>query len=184
MTRLQQRPVHSHGPAATHTARDQHTRVTTDEEAASAATGESQDELSDWAYVSYVKVLPGRTEAVPASRAFVHQVFGAHPHLHDAKLIISELVTNATRHTKSQRPGGQVVVEIAYDGCTSRLAVIDDGGPITPNFNPPPPDELRVGSRGLVLVAAYAQRSGWHYGIDGRRVVWAQLGPHPAGSPT
>lgn len=144
-----------------------------------AATGESRAQLPEGDCVLYVKVLACGDHAVPAARAFARDVFGKHPHAHAAELIISELVTNAMRHTRSGLRGGQVVVEIAYYGDFAHLAVIDDGGPGTPNFAPLP-EGLAIGGRGLPLVAAFAEKTGWHRGIQGRRVVWAQLGALPA----
>ncbi|MER6298042.1 ATP-binding protein [Kitasatospora sp. NPDC001539] len=88
--------------------------------------------------------------------------------LDDVLLIVSELVTNALRHT-GERP---LLVLRAQDG---RVRVdVRDGDPRLPVRRLPEPGE--PGGRGLRLVSALADRYGAHPLPDGGKTVWAVVG--------
>ncbi len=88
----------------------------------------------------------------------------------NAQLVVSELVTNALRHTASTSVG----CELRIAGGLLRVAVASDGP--GPSRIPPRATETDEGGRGLFLVCALAE--GW--GIRPREageghVVWADL---------
>jgi anti-sigma regulatory factor (Ser/Thr protein kinase) len=57
--------------------------------------------------------VPGCVQSVPEARTFVDGILGpGHPRGDVARLLVSELVTNAVQHTWSRRPGGTVTVVV------------------------------------------------------------------------
>jgi anti-sigma regulatory factor (Ser/Thr protein kinase) len=118
--------------------------------------------------------IAGREASVPQARAFLDSTLGrGHPHGDVARLLTSELVTNAVLHTQSRRPGGTVtlvVIELA-DGI--RVEVADEGSagsvPVVRD------DVLADSGRGLFLVQSLADD--WGYLCDpSGTTVWFRLG--------
>ena len=119
----------------------------------------------------------GYTSAA-AARRFVAETFrhwGFHHLVDDACLVVSELVTNAVRHARSDiavalsRISGAVLVAVA------------DADPRPPTRRCPEPDE--VGGRGLQMVEALART--WDcMVVPGGKVVWADLALDEATPPT
>ncbi|MEO3812676.1 ATP-binding protein [Sphaerisporangium sp. B11E5] len=67
--------------------------------------------------------LPGRAESVKIARAYVRSVLyrTGRRHLGDVELLVSEIFTNAVRHSESgRRPDGVVTVRVYDDGATVR----------------------------------------------------------------
>lgn len=96
----------------------------------------------------------------------------------DAQLLVSELVTNAVRHTGSQ----QVGCEVRLSPGRLRLEVTDQGGGAQPFPTPAEetPDTDGENGRGLLLVSVLADA--WGIRTDGREddperghTVWAEL---------
>lgn len=99
--------------------------------------------------------VPGTERAAGHLRRWMRDLLGAgHPALEDAEQCLSEVVTNAVRHTVSGR-GGQVRVELGYSDRAVRVEVIDDGGS---EYVPRVRDMAETGEsgRGLRIVAALA----------------------------
>jgi anti-sigma regulatory factor (Ser/Thr protein kinase) len=93
----------------------------------------------------------------------------------NARLVISELVTNALRHTHSE----SVSCELRINGSLLRVAVSSEGA--GPCREPSQAGEEDEGGRGLLLVVALAK--GWGVRpIDAGRghTVWADLPLQPA----
>jgi len=108
---------------------------------------------------------PGLPEHVPGVRHWARAVAAAWgAHACDAGLVVTELVTNAIRHTRSGLPGGTVTVAIAggWDGVT--VHVHDLGADPRPERRPRlaavDGDGLADGGRGLLIVAAAGERWG------------------------
>jgi hypothetical protein len=112
---------------------------------------------------------PAERQAPRAARHFVADVLTrwGHPSrlLEDAKLVVTELATNAVRHGRSA-----FSVEIHPHGACVRLSVRDACGarPI-PRVNP-----TATSGHGLRLIDAIATRWGTEIAGDGK-VVWAEL---------
>ncbi|MDT0308704.1 ATP-binding protein [Streptomyces sp. DSM 44917] len=87
----------------------------------------------------------------------------------NAQLIISELVTNALRHTDSETVG----CELRITGSLLRVAV--DGAGRGPEARPARAGAEDEGGRGLLLVHALARGWGVRPGTAGGHVVWAEL---------
>ena len=94
--------------------------------------------------------------------------------MHDARLVISELVSNAITHSQSGQPGGTVAValEIAPHSGDVHIQVRDAGGPNTRAPTAHGPD--REHGRGLAIVTALAADWGTETGPAGR-ATWCRL---------
>ncbi|MGW4469540.1 ATP-binding protein [Nonomuraea sp. NPDC004354] len=114
----------------------------------------------------------GSAISVLEARRFVAAFLPTWPNLDDAILVVSELATNAVRHTNSGRPGGRFVVSLEIVDSTLGLSVQDEGGPRTPRLLPLSPTEM--GGRGLALVSGLSVKWGVA-GDDHGRTVWAVL---------
>jgi anti-sigma regulatory factor (Ser/Thr protein kinase) len=127
--------------------------------------------------VRAMATVPGCERSVPEARAFVDGVLGTgHPDRETARLLVSELVTNAIQHSESRRPGGTVSVIVADVPGGVRIEVTDEGSlrsvPVVRD------DPLAPDGRGLLLVATLAHD--WGYQRDGAgTTVWFRLGPLP-----
>ncbi|MEU8199645.1 ATP-binding protein [Streptosporangium sp. NPDC049046] len=120
--------------------------------------------------------LPGVAESVGAARRYVRGVLenSGRRDTYDAELLVSELVSNAVRHSESGRAGGLVTVVVANCGETIQIAVADKGSATCAPEIPAEPDEEAEGGRGLWLVSEVALSWGWHEGAAGR-IVWFRL---------
>ena len=119
--------------------------------------------------------------SVPAARRFLREtlcrygtqterVTGAES-VASAALMVSELVTNAVRHTQ-----GLLLLEITIHGETLHVAVVDDapGSPILPNPTLRNQDHYATNGRGLTMVDVLADRWGFTSG-DGCKTVWFEV---------
>ena len=79
-------------------------------------------------------IVAGRPERVAVVRAFAAALLGAqHPQADTVMLLVSEMVTNSIRHSKSGRPGQTVTVTFTRADGLLRVAVTDRGaasGPV------------------------------------------------------
>lgn len=111
----------------------------------------------------------GGFASAAAARRFVAETFrhwGLHHLVDDACLIVSELVTNAVRHARSD-----IAVALSRISGVVRVAVAD-ADPRPPTVRCPDPDE--PGGRGLQMVAALART--WDCeAVPGGKIVWADL---------
>ncbi|MFB9390455.1 ATP-binding protein [Streptomyces coeruleoprunus] len=118
--------------------------------------------------------LPARAESVSRARRLVSErllLWGIDEDVRDtAELVVSELFTNAVVHTGS----GRVVCELRDRGERLRIAVHDEGRPVTgPGLRTAEAEEC---GRGLLLVDAVSSAWGAHDARHGAgRVVWAEL---------
>jgi anti-sigma regulatory factor (Ser/Thr protein kinase) len=104
--------------------------------------------------------IPGREQSVPEARAFVGGVLGpGDPRSDVARLLVSELVTNAVQHTLSRRPGGTVTVVVIELAGSLRVEVIDEGS--ARNVPVVRDDMLATDGRGLFLVQSLADEWGF-----------------------
>jgi sodium/proline symporter len=114
--------------------------------------------------------LPREPAAVADARALTGRALaerGASPRLGEAaRLVVSELVTNAIRHGKGDP---RLRVRVASPHVV--IEVEDDSGHLPQRRFAMPDDE---GGRGLELVAMLAGRWGWRPTATGK-VVWAEL---------
>jgi anti-sigma regulatory factor (Ser/Thr protein kinase) len=115
--------------------------------------------------------IPTGLEAPSLARTFVSAWLGgsAHPSLHeDARLLVSELVTNSVRHA-GQPAGAPVRVRAAAANGVVRVEVEDDGQrPVRRRTR-----EGRTGGFGLELVEQLAAR--WGVSHANGTCVWFEL---------
>jgi anti-sigma regulatory factor (Ser/Thr protein kinase) len=119
--------------------------------------------------VEILRVAFGHDEPAAPVRRRVRAVLGDVPSadaVDDVLVVISELLENVTRHTlgggelRLVRRDGVIVVEV-HDDDTARPRLL-------------PPDDRRIGGRGLLVVAGMARR----WGVrpeDGGKTVWAEI---------
>jgi anti-sigma regulatory factor (Ser/Thr protein kinase) len=103
-------------------------------------------------------MFPGGDDQVPAVRGYIRALFREHSRLDDLLLILTELLTNALRHTRSGDKDGMVSLTVLDTDATTRFEVIDQGGESRPEPRADLPDDSESGY-GLGLVTFLA--SGW-----------------------
>nr|WP_043271472.1 ATP-binding protein [Streptomyces sp. CT34] len=120
--------------------------------------------------------MPARCTSVPEARRRVSTLlreWGAAEQVRDdVELVVTELFTNAVRHTDSEKVGCEVTVI----GAHIRIEITDEGGPgaAAPHAQPGSLDQ--EGGRGLFLVGALSDSWGTRSDVGGRgQVVWADL---------
>lgn len=125
----------------------------------------------------WCRSFPGARAQVSEARQFVASYLGDRRGADTAQLVVSELATNAIRHTRSGLPGGRFGVTLHAGSTLLILAVHDEGGPSTPH-QCEAEDEDQCG-RGLYLVETLSARWGVH-GDNASRTVWALIPLAPA----
>ncbi len=117
--------------------------------------------------------LPAAPEAVARARDALDELAPRVPaeRLPDLRLLVSEMVTNAVRHTGLDRPARVVLVIEECVGCV-RIEVHDDGPGFSAPAAPAPRGEGTSGW-GLYLVQRLAQRWGTEPAPDAH--VWFEL---------
>jgi serine/threonine-protein kinase RsbW len=116
------------------------------------------------------QVFGGTPEAVAAARAFTRDALGAVPALDDVVLLVSELCSNAIRHTASGH-GGTFEVAISVGRGGVQVSVRDEGSDQQPVVRPTEP--CAAGGRGLQLVRELADSWGYRGDRAGRVVFFA-----------
>ena len=143
-------------------------------------------------------VLPGLAGQVPGVRRWAQAVAAAWGAAADqVGLVVTELVTNAIRHTRSGQPGGVVMVAVAggWDGVTVHVHDLGASGGQVPRPRPAGGNRLADGGRGLPIVAAISGQWGtvpaawcpvWGPGepaeptaVVGGRCTWCYLASRP-----
>jgi serine/threonine-protein kinase RsbW len=123
---------------------------------------------------------PGNAEAVGQARGFVRAVLGGEwPGISDVVLMVSEIASNAVRHTASGDDGWFDLAVMA-SGCMVRVEISDRGSSSEPRI---PENSQRsgvpTGGRGLHLVDALSDRWGSR-GDELGRTVWFEVTAKPA----
>ncbi|MFI0419256.1 ATP-binding protein [Spongiactinospora sp. 9N601] len=134
--------------------------------------------------------LPGTSENAGVARELLRGLWRANPHLNsgildDLLLMVSELFSNAVRHTSSGEPGGRVGLVIAANEKWVRVEVTDEGSRSVPRAAGKATEDeaMEQGGWGLALVGMRADT--WGHGPRGNgRVVWFEKGSNEgAGGP-
>ncbi|MEU9888245.1 ATP-binding protein [Sphaerisporangium sp. NPDC051011] len=118
--------------------------------------------------------LLGLGSSVKVARAYVRSVLyvAGRLDLDDVEILVSEVFTNAVRHSKSGRqPGGVVEVRVYDDGEMVRVEVTDEGSPSSTPAIPEQAGPFSESGRGLWLVRELSSSWGWSENAKGR-TVW------------
>lgn len=118
-----------------------------------------------------VMVVPGIPRAVGSVRRSFRDMLGPdHPALDGVLLCLSEIMTNAIRHTASGRDG-TIRIEAAFSDAEIRIGTLDDGGTET---RPQVMAAQGESGRGLALVDQIAAEWGAERRADGNEgtLVW------------
>ena len=91
--------------------------------------GEGMRETSTAPLIGWSRAFPATPAQVREARQFLAGILDGHPATDDAVLCLSELVTNATIHSRSREPGGHFRVRAERHGSRVRVEVTDQGGP-------------------------------------------------------
>ncbi len=122
--------------------------------------------------------LPARPESVGQARQWVGEVLDANGLIHlvdTAALLVSELVTNALRHSS-----GPYQVRVSLSPASATISVSDGAGGrphrqgLAASTRPADEGELPETGRGLLLVGALSDGWGWQVTASGKR-VWFRL---------
>jgi anti-sigma regulatory factor (Ser/Thr protein kinase) len=106
-----------------------------------------------------VLTVPGLPEQVSEARAFARRLLGyQHACVDTVVLLLSELVTNSVRHSRSARAGGRVTIMITHSRTVVLVEVTDEGSDKMPSLRPA--DDRSEHGYGLALVEASAARWG------------------------
>jgi anti-sigma regulatory factor (Ser/Thr protein kinase) len=117
--------------------------------------------------------IAGRPDRVAVARAIAPAVLGRQqPHSDTAVLLLSELVTNSVRHSRSGQPGQTVTVTVCSEGELVRVEVTDRSGATVPALRRG--DAEAESRRGLHLVDSLAARWGFRQ-RDGHTTTWFEL---------
>jgi anti-sigma regulatory factor (Ser/Thr protein kinase) len=123
------------------------------------------------ATIPQARTFAGSPEEIRNVRHFVRQLLEDCPVIDDVILLVSELATNAVRHTASGRDGTFCVLVQAADG-RARVEVHDLGSDTAPAVrHAGAPGESGAG---LAVVETIADYWGFH-GSQFGRVVWFEL---------
>lgn len=120
--------------------------------------------------IAWSRAFPGTAAQVRQARRFLSAILAGQQAASDAVLCLSELVTNATLHSHSGRPGGQFTVRVEMNGNSLRIEVHDEGGPW---HGAGATDELH--GRGLSIVRQLARVWGRDGDSETGWIVWYEL---------
>ena len=68
-------------------------------------------------------------------------------------LAVDEALSNVMKHSYKGNPDGQVWLSCAADNGCLEVVLRDQGEAVDPaHLEPPPPDEIRIGGRGVFLI--------------------------------
>ncbi|MBO2454186.1 ATP-binding protein [Actinomadura barringtoniae] len=125
--------------------------------------------------MTWRRAYPGRLDQVKVARDFAVYLFTGSGHEDQVAFIVTELVTNALRHTRSGEHGGWFGVDLTYADL-AYIAVTDQGGSQVPGVMPAPPEgEIRDHGHGLRGVQNMAIALGIHGNPAYGHTVWADL---------
>jgi LytS/YehU family sensor histidine kinase len=116
--------------------------------------------------------LASRPDSVPDARRAIDQLDGmaSAACLDDARLLVSELVTNSVRHANLTE-GQDIELRADVEGGALRVEVRDPGGGF--ELQPKTSKDHEDSGWGLYLVGRLAER--WGISADGSTMVWFEI---------
>jgi anti-sigma regulatory factor (Ser/Thr protein kinase) len=128
-------------------------------------------EISTAPLIGWSRSFPATPEQAGEARRFLTAILNGHP-ADDAILCLSELVTSATLHSRSQQPGGYLTVRVQLHYDHLRVEVCDQGGPWTQTAH----EDGQTG-RGLLIVDRLASTWGRSGNAESGWITWFELDP-------
>ena len=131
--------------------------------------------------------LPGTSASVAHARAWLTTWLDAlntpADMAADATLVLSELASNASTHTRSCGPRSSYHISLHHGPNTLLVTVSDAGGPSEPRPRTADdlPDPLAESGRGLILVSLHSARW-WVTGDQNGRTITAELSQNSPGT--
>ncbi|MDP9848544.1 ATP-binding protein [Streptosporangium lutulentum] len=131
--------------------------------------------------------LPGDPEAASRARDEVREWLGCdHPAYENVRLAVSELVTNAVRHSRMEQAGvvesDPLILRLTAHDDLLRVEVTDKGWTMgNPRVRTEPVPHLAESGRGLAIVSALSDGNwGYHsHGPGPGRTVWCEIPAAP-----
>lgn len=120
---------------------------------------------------------PGLPEHARAARHWVHDRLADHGPdvVHTAGIVVTELFSNAVRHTRSGDRGGRVEVTVDVGDPWIFIGITDEGAATVPAIpEPDPVDPLPTSGMGLAILSQLAVEWG-HREIGSGRITWAMV---------
>jgi len=127
-------------------------------------------ETTTAALLVWSRVFPAIPTQVREARQFLSAILDGRPAAADAILCLSELVTNATVHSRSREPDGHVTVRVQLHGHRLRVELSDQGGP----WAQPSHTNERNG-RGLLIVDQLTRAWGLTGNDRAGRTIWFEM---------
>jgi two-component sensor histidine kinase len=126
--------------------------------------------------MSWRRVFPGRADQVPLARQFAMFLFAETSIASEVGFVVTELATNAVRHTRSGQQGGRFTVELVLGGLAYvGVSDLGGGGYPTVRYDPLNGPVERENGRGLRAVSQIAAMLGVHGSPVEGHTVWADL---------
>ncbi|WP_336215056.1 ATP-binding protein [Nonomuraea sp. LPB2021202275-12-8] len=135
----------------------------------------------EWGGMAWRRAFAGRGDQVAPARHLVHQLLSDTACADDAAWVVTELISNALRHTRSGVVRGFFVVEVLRGLHSVRVVVYDLGGRSVPDFDRAQEAARRAvptqaeDGRGLAGVAELAVRVGIAGDAITGHAVWAEF---------
>jgi anti-sigma regulatory factor (Ser/Thr protein kinase) len=128
----------------------------------------------------FARLLPSTRRGARLARLLAAEQLRAWPVVPDvterAEQIVAELAANAALHGRVPGRGFRLALTLDAATGTLRIEVTDSHGEKLPVLRPGPQADGESG-RGLLLVAAFADRCGTEPYSPAGKTVWAELGP-------
>ena len=147
-------------------------RTAADAPSAVSAARPAEGDAHDRGTLDWRISVPGVPAIVAIARRLVRAALWDSRRLDDIELVVSELVTNAIRHTPSGRTGSLLTLRIRGMAGWARIEVSDLGS--VSWAKPALAGEDDECGRGLVIVSALADLAGHEPTADGQ-VSWAEI---------
>ncbi|MDX6335913.1 MAG: hypothetical protein QOG05_3253 [Streptosporangiaceae bacterium] len=128
-------------------------------------------ETSTAPLIGWSRTFPATPQQAGEARRFLAAILDGSPAADDAVLCLSELVTNATLHSRSCEPGGHLTVRVQAHSRCVRVEVHDQGGPWT---GAAPADGQN--GRGLLIVDQLARAWGRTGDEAAGWITWFEMG--------
>ncbi|HUY46571.1 MAG TPA: ATP-binding protein [Streptosporangiaceae bacterium] len=141
-------------------------RAELEHKAAPVAELRHQREARAAPLIAWSRAFPAAPAQVREARRFPAGILDGRPAADNAILRLSELVTNASLHSRSREPGGHVTVRAQIHGRRLRVEVCDQGGPWAQ-----PARTGEQNGRGLLIIGKLARTWG-HTADETGRTAW------------